>query len=369
MREPGILSNLFTKTFIFFRPEAWHGLTAGYYRPTIACYMSEINIKTLARYLNLSIATVSKALRDSHEVKPATKQKVWEMARQLNYQPNPFGAGLRVQKSKTIAVIFPELANHFFALAINGIEEVARLYGYHVLIYLTHESAEQEIAFTRSLLGGRVDGLLISLSQTSHSYEHITELNSKIPVVLFDRVSEQVPVSKVTTDDYGSSYKATQHLVQQGCRSILYLSALNRLAAGQKRKQGYTDALQAAGISLREELVINCDHDDTTTLIRQAITTLQPDAIFSSIEKLSTTCYHLLHELGLSIPGDIKIASFSNLDNAALLCPPLTTVVQPAFEIGKAAAEILFRLLQKKATVTEEKEIASELIVRESSLT
>jgi LacI family transcriptional regulator len=244
---------------------------------------------------------------------------------------------------------------------------VARLYGYHVLIYLTHESAEQEIAFTRSLLGGRVDGLLISLSQTSHSYEHITELNSKIPVVLFDRVSEQVPASKVTTDDYGSSYKATQHLVQQGCRSILYLSALNRLAAGQKRKQGYTDALQAAGISLREELVIDCDHDDTTALIRQAITTLQPDAIFSSIEKLSTTCYHLLHELGLSIPQDIKIASFSNLDNAALLCPPLTTVVQPAFEIGKAAAEILFRLLQKKTTVTEEKEIASELIVREST--
>ncbi len=330
--------------------------------------MSEINIKTLARQLNLSIATVSKALRDSHEVKPETKQKVWDLARQLNYQPNPFGAGLRVQKSKTIAVIFPELANNFFALAINGIEEVARLYGYHVLIYLTHESAQQEADFTNSLLNGRVDGLLISLSKNTSSYEHITGLNKKIPVVLFDRVHEQLPLSKVTTDDYNSSYKATTHLLQQGCSSILYLSALNHLSAGQKRKQGYQDALQAAGIPSREELVIDCDQDDHTTLITHAIRSLQPDAVFSSIEKLSTTCYHIIRGLGLAIPQDIKMVSFSNLDNAALLYPPLTTIIQPAFETGKSAAEILFRLLQKKTASVEEKEIASQLVVRESSI-
>src|SRR5258705_3863912 len=126
--------------------------------------MEKVNIQRLADELNLSIATVSRALRDSYQIRPETRKKVWDLAKKLNYQPNPFASGLREQKSKNIAVIFPELANNFFSLAINGIEEIARQKGYQVLIYLTHESAESETGFVNSLANGRVDGLLISLS-------------------------------------------------------------------------------------------------------------------------------------------------------------------------------------------------------------
>src|ERR1700712_3350156 len=167
--------------------------------------MEKVNIQRLADELNLSIATVSRALRDSYQIRPETREKVWDLAKKLNYQPNPFASGLRGQKSKSIAVIFPELANNFFSLAINGIEEVARQKGYQVLIYLTHESAEREIDFVNSLANGRVDGLLISLSSESGNYDHITQLNKKIPVILFDRICESADMLSVTTNDYESS--------------------------------------------------------------------------------------------------------------------------------------------------------------------
>jgi len=196
--------------------------------------MGEINIKRLALELNLSAATVSRALRDSHEISSETKVRVLELAQKLNYEPNPFASSLRRQKSKTIAVIVPEIANNFFSLAINGIEEVARERDYHVLIYQTHESSKIETSFLMRLLSGRVDGILISLASEAVDKEQLKEVGEKLPIVFFDRVHDDIEGVKITTDDYESAYNAVQHLIENGCKKIGYLLALNTLSTGKK---------------------------------------------------------------------------------------------------------------------------------------
>lgn len=329
-----------------------------------------VTVKTLAQELNISIATVSKALNDSYEISQETKQKVWDLAKKLKYERNPSASNLRSNKTKTIAVIVPEIANNFFSLAINGIEEIARKRDYHVLIYQTHENSEIEIAFTDSLLSGRVDGILISVASSTVNSEHFRELVKRIPVVFFDRTIEDIDAVKITTDDYESAYNATEHLIENGCKKIAYLYALNNLTTGKRRLSGYQNALKAHDLAFNDNLIVNYDNNIDTNYenIRNLITKQKPDAIISSIEELALPCYYVCRSLNLTIPKDLKIISFSNLGTAPLLNPSLTTVTQPAFEIGREAAGFLFKILDNKPFDTDEIPILkSVLIKRESS--
>lgn len=329
-----------------------------------------VTVKTLAQELNISIATVSKALNDSYEISHETKQKVWDLAKKLKYERNPSASNLRSNKTKTIAVIVPEIANNFFSLAINGIEEIARKRDYHVLIYQTHENSEIEIAFTDSLLSGRVDGILISVASSTVNSEHFRELVKRIPVVFFDRTIEDIDAVKITTDDYESAYNATEHLIENGCKKIAYLCALNNLTTGKKRLSGYQEALKAHDLAFNNHLIVNYDNNIDTNYenIRNLITKQKPDAIISSIEELALPCYYVCRSLNLTIPKDLKIISFSNLGTAPLLNPSLTTITQPAFEIGREAAGFLFKILDNKPFDTDEIPILkSVLIKRESS--
>jgi LacI family transcriptional regulator len=329
-----------------------------------------VTVKTLAKELNISIATVSKALNDSHEISTDTKQKVWDLAKKLKYERNPAASNLRSHKTKTIAVIIPQIANNFFSLAINGIEEIARKRDYHVLIYQTHENSETEIAFTDSLLSGRVDGILISVSSSTENLEHFKELVKKIPVVFFDRTIEDLDAVKITTDDYESAYNAAVHLIQNGCRKIAYLYALSNLSTGKERLSGYQDALKDHGILADESLIVDyCNEaDQNYKNIRRLITLHKPDGIISSIEEFALPCYYVCKELRLSIPDDLKIISFSNLNTAALLSPSLSTITQPAFEIGKEAAGFLFKILDKKPFGNDDvPTLKSTLIKRDST--
>jgi LacI family transcriptional regulator len=332
--------------------------------------MGEINIKKLALELHLSAATVSRALRDSHEISTETKARVLEMAQKLNYEPNPFASSLRRQKSKTIAVIVPEIANNFFSLAINGIEEVARERDYHVLIYQTHESSEIEASFLMRLLSGRVDGILISLASEAVDKAHIKEVSEKLPIVFFDRVHDDIEGVKITTDDYESAYNAVQHLIENGCKRIGYLMALDNLSTGKKRMQGYLDALKDNNFPEEPDLVMidGEKNDQRYSLIKKFIAEKKPDGILSSIEDLAMPCYYACKELGLNIPNDLKLISFSNLTHAELLNPSLTTINQPAFEIGVEAASILFKIFNKRWYEFNETIILrSNLIKREST--
>lgn len=329
-----------------------------------------VTVKTLAKELNISIATVSKALNDSYEISKDTKQKVWDLAKKLKYERNPAASNLRSHKTKTIAVIIPEIANNFFSLAINGIEEIARKRDYHVLIYQTHENSETEIAFTDSLLSGRVDGILISVSSSTENYEHFKELVKKIPVVFFDRTIDAIDAVKITTDDYESAYNATCHLIENGCQNIAYLYALNNLSTGKNRLAGYQDALKDHGVKAHNDLIVNYDKNEEKNYdnIKQLLMSQKPDGIISSIEEFALPCYYVCRELNLNIPDDLKIISFSNLSTAALLSPSLSTITQPAFEIGKEAAGFLFKILDKKPFDAEEiPTLKSTLIRRESS--
>jgi LacI family transcriptional regulator len=334
--------------------------------------MNPVNLKQLAQELNLSVSTVSRALRDSWEISTPTKQRVFALAKKMNFQPNPYASSLRKHRSRTIAVVIPEVANNFFALAIKGIETVAREKGYHVLIYITNEDVAEEASIASSLQSGRVDGVLLSLCGSMQDTRHLLELQQRnIPMVFFDRVCEGISAPKVMTNDYESGFVATEHLVKAGCRHVAHLTISMDLSISMKRQQGYTDALRR--YELAGELVVHCGSDEALNyqLIRELLSggLPRPDGIFASVEKLAVQVYHICRELGLRIPGDVKVISFSNMVTASLLNPSLTTIAQPAFAMGKEAATILFRRLEKKYIVLPEDRVLlpARLEVRDST--
>jgi LacI family transcriptional regulator len=335
--------------------------------------MKNINIKELALKLNLSVSTVSKSLNDSYEISEETKRRVLEMAELLNYVPNPYASSLRGRKSKNIAVVIPEVADSFFSLAINGIESVAKEKGYHVLICLTHESFENERTILKEFQGGRVDGVLLSVSRETKQCNHINDLiENGLRVVFFDRACDDVETAKITTDDFESGYKATVHLITQGCKRITFLSISDSLSISNKRLEGYLQALVDHKIELDPRHIVQCSNNAEenylliTKLLQQED---RPDGIVASVEKLTTPVYMACQALALNVPQDIKLVCFSNLETAAILNPSLTTITQPAFEMGKAAATILFKALGNPSfsIVKEDIIIPSTLIVRGST--
>lgn len=332
-----------------------------------------MNLKQLAKELNLSFSTVSKALRDSHEISIITKKKVLEKAKEFNYQVNPSASSLRKQKSKNIAVVIPEVVNDFFGPVINGIESIAQEKGYHVLIYLTHDDMQKEVSITKLLQNGRVDGILISLSGKTTCTSHLAELTEKkIPLVFFDRIAELINAPKIITDDYNCGIKATEHLIENGCKRIAFLSLSQTLSISNKRLDGYLAALKKNDIEQDNSLIIYCDRNDAKNgdLIRKLLKSKnRPDSIFASVEKLAVATYEVCEELKLNIPKDIKIITFSNSYMAGLLKPSLTTITQPAYEIGREAAAILFKMVEKKDLqfLPEKTVLKSKLFARGST--
>jgi LacI family transcriptional regulator len=331
-------------------------------------------IKDLAKELNLSVATISKALKDSHEISPETKKRVLELAARLNYSPNPYASGLRRKNSHTIAVVLPEVADSFFSEAINGIEEVARENGYHVLIYLTHESFLREEAILREFRSGRVDGILISVSGETAQSGHIkAALAEGIPVMFFDRICEDVETTHIITDDFESGYNAAKHLLDKGCKKIAYLAVAANLSVISSRMKGYQKALAENNISAGDLNVIHCSNDiekNYSVVLDLLNSNNRPDGIIASVEKLTTSIYLACAALKLNIPSDVKVISFTNLHTAVILNPPLTTITQPAFEIGKMAATVLFKALGKRDVALKKQTIVipSALNIRASTV-
>ncbi len=335
--------------------------------------MAKTNLKELAGKLGVSLSTVSKALKDSYEIGSETKKRVRDMAEQMGYRANPYAGHLHTHKSKTIAVVVPAITNNFFIEAISGAQTIAQEKEYHILIYVTDDSYEKEESILKHLQNGRVDGVILSISSTTTSSDHINELiQFNIPVVFFDRICHEIETAKIITDDFASGFNATEHLIKNGCRSIAYLSISENLSIDNKRKQGYLEALNKYDIPLDNSLIIKCDGDEKSNFkkIRQLM--LRPkktDGIFASVEKLALTTYHVCNELNINIPSDVKIICFANLRTASLLNPSLTTITQPAFEMGRQAAAILFKHLGKKHTQIQNENIVikSELTKRDST--
>lgn len=332
-------------------------------------------MRELAKELNVSVATVSKALSDSYEISKQTKQKVLEAASRLNYTLNPYASSLRNKKSRTIAVVLPEVADNFFSLAINGIQSVAEKKGYHVLIYLSHEKFSNEKSILAECCSGRVDGVLISVSSETTDAGHILQLPQlNIPVVFFDREFEGVHVAKVITNDFECGYLSATHLIKNGCKHPVFLSISSNLAICNNRAKGFKTALEDKKIGNVEKAVIECDgtKDDVFFQIKDTLTRKnKPDGIVASVERLAMAVYIASQEINIIIPADLKVVVFSNLETAPILNPPLTTISQPAFEIGRTAAELLFKGIEKKNYNLADETITlpSVLVERTSSKT
>ena len=335
--------------------------------------MDKLTIKTLAKQLQLSVSTISKALRDSHEISAETKTKVLALAEQLNYTPNPYASSLRKRKSKTIAVVIPEVVNSFFSQSINGIESVAKEKGYHVLIYLTHENFENEKAILKDFESGRVDAVLLSVSRETTDCAHITKLiNKDVPVIFFDRVFSEPDTVKVITNDFESAYTATKHLITSGCKNPHFVSILSNLNIISSRIDGYKKALDEHGIKFNNNNIISCSNNweyNYALLLKKLQASKKPDGILCAIENLSIIIYKVCQDLNIKIPADLQMISFSNLDTASFLNPPLTTVTQPAYAIGQTAAAVLVKALEKKNFILTNETIIipSELIKRKST--
>jgi LacI family transcriptional regulator len=334
--------------------------------------MDSINIKKLAKELNLSTSTISRAFRNSSDINKETKERVLSLANELNYEPNHHASNLREKKSNTIAVIVPEIANNFFSQAINGIERIAREKGYHILIYLTDDDFEKEASFISNLQSGRVDGIIMSVSGEANNHNYLNKLKKKkIPLVFFDRVYEDIDTAKVTSNDYESSFSATEHLIKAGCKKIAYLVVNKSHSIGKMRMRGYVDALAAHKISYRDELIIDCSNDleKNQQILKYTFQELKPDGIFASVERLALATYQVCQEQNINIPKDLKVISFSSLEIAALLNPSLSTITQPALEMGTAAANLLFRAIDSEEgqSINEQVVCKSEIIGRRSS--
>jgi LacI family transcriptional regulator len=309
---------------------------------------AKVDMKLLAQKLGLSKSTVSKALHDSHEISATTKKRVQKLAARLGYTPNPYASSLRRKKSKTIAVVIPEVADNYFSLALNGIQSVAEQKGYHVLICLSHEKYRHEKTILHELLSGRVDGVLLSISGETRTNTHIGELQQNdIPVVFFDREFEKSSIAAVITNDRECGFTAAKHLLDKGCRKLAFLSVSRSLPISSQIMEGFKEA--CADSSGRQ--IVYCTGSDSENLAR--IKKLlrgagRPDGIVASVEKMATLVYLAAHDMGLNIPKDLKVIAFSTLETAPILNPSLTTITQPAYDMGKTAAEMLFNGIEKK---------------------
>jgi len=334
--------------------------------------MENINIKQLAKALNLSTSTVSRAFRDNSDINKETKERILAKAKEFHYQPNHYASNLREQRSKTIAVIVPELGNNFFSQAINGIERVAREKGYHILIYATDDEYEKEVSFIQHLHNGRADGIIMSVSGEANDHTYLNEFGKKrLPLVFFDRVYEDIITPRVITNDYDSSFSATEHLVEQGCKRIAYLVVNKNLSIGKTRMQGYLDALEKHNIPYDDRLVVDCSnsYDENNMILKKMLQVLKPDGVFTSVERLAFATYYACYDLDVKIPEQVKVIGFSSLVIAPLLNPSLTTITQPAIQIGVEAASLLFHMLESPETVECNKKVVldSKLIKRRST--
>jgi LacI family transcriptional regulator len=231
---------------------------------------------------------------------------------------------------------------------------------------------EKEVSFVNYLNNGKVDGIIMSVSGEANDHNYLRKLEQKnVPVVFFDRVYEDIEAAKVTTNDYDSSFAATEHLLETGCRKIAYLVVNKSISIGKVRMQGYVDALQKHNVPFDDELVIDCSNDEKENyaILKKVLQEIKPDGIFSSVERLAFATYYVCNDLGIDIPRDLKIISFSSLNIAPLLCPALSTITQPAFEMGSKAATLLFEELEKKGLYIHKKEhvLKSKLYIRKSS--
>ena len=329
---------------------------------------SKITLKELASILGVSISTISKALNDSHEISDATKKRIVELAKLHNYRPNKIALGLKSGRTNTIAVVIPSVQNSFFARALYGIESVISQTKYSTIVCLTKESHDKEVDNFDMLSNGVVDGFIVAVSeetQTLEDFSHFEDaINDEKSLVMFDRVIDSIPCTKVTTNDHTAISKATQGLIKSNRKNIILLSAINNLNVGKQRTKGYQKAMADAGLT---PIVLTSDRDGVANTLKEYIKNNPLDAVIALDTDASFASYKVARDLDKKIPQDMAVIGYVSERMAPYLAPELTTINQHSYTMGKTAATLLIEQLENKSNNDHSVVIDSTLSQRASS--
>jgi LacI family transcriptional regulator len=311
----------------------------------------KITLKQIAKELDVSISTVSKSLRNSPEIGEETRLKVQAFAKFYHYKPNNIALSLKNRKTKTIGIIIPEIVHHFFSTVINGIEQIANENGYSVVICLSDDSFDKEVLNMELLANGSIDGFIMSLSKETQfkgDFHHITEvINQGMPVVMFDRVTNEVLCDKVIIDDKMAAYEAVQNLIDKGRKKIALVTTVDYVSVGKLRTDGYTKALLDNGLSFDESLIIKIEDIDTCEIIiGKLLEDKAIDAVLAVNEIFAVTCIKTANKIGLNVPKDLAVIAFTDGMISKYSTPTITTVSQSGVKMGNRAAKIIIDRLE-----------------------
>lgn len=322
-------------------------------------------IQDIAEKLGISISTVSRALRDLPEVNEETRKKVRDLAKKMGYRPNLLASGLRNQSSKIIGVIVPDLESAFFVKAIKGINDACRKNGNDIFICQSNESLSQEKLLLQILINHRVDGVLISLSRETSNYTHIKKsLDFQLPLVMFDRVRDELKCQKVVINDEHSAFQATSYLLEKGYSHIVFLSGPENLNISINRSKGYLGAM-----GNRHTKIFSTDFSSEKTLntVKNIIQKEKPDAILCINDKVAVDTIRAVKNMGFAVPDQIAVMGFSNESFGEIIEPSLTTVEQYPYEMGYRAAELLFDEINNKQVDYQNPHVLATTIIKRES--
>jgi LacI family transcriptional regulator len=327
----------------------------------------KVTLKQIAKELDVSISTVSKSLRNSLEIGEETRLKVQAFAKFYNYKPNNIALSLKNRRTKTIGIIIPEIVHYFFSTVINGIEQVANEKGYSVIICLSDDSFDKEVMNMELLAHGSTDGFIMSLSketQYKKDFHHITEvIDQGMPVVMFDRITDEVNCDKVIIDDKKAAYEAVQYLINQARKKIALVTTVDYVSVGKLRTDGYIKALQDNNITFDENLIIKIEDVDTCEItISKLLADKVIDAVFAVNELFAVTILKTAHKMNLNVPKDLAIIAFTDGIISKYSTPTITTVSQSGIKMGKKAAEILIARLESEEDDNDEEIYKTEII-------
>ncbi|MEM0541663.1 LacI family DNA-binding transcriptional regulator [Flavobacterium sp. j3] len=336
----------------------------------------KVTLKEIAKELDVSISTVSKSLKNSLEISEDTRQKVQAFAKLYNYKPNNIALSLKNRKTKTICVIIPEIIHHFFATVISGVEAVANENGYNVIVCLSDESFDKEVINMEMLANGSIDGFIMSLSketQQKKDFHHIAEvINQGMPVVLFDRVTNDILCDKVIIDDNLAAYNATQFLIDKGLKKIAIISTVDYVSVGKLRTDGYRKALTNNDIKVDENIILKIeDTENFEASIENLILNNEIEALFAVNEIFAVTALKIAKKHNIKVPEDLSVIGFTDGIISKYATPSISTVSQNGIKMGGKAAKMLIERLENEEEAAEEQYkievIETELVEREST--
>jgi LacI family transcriptional regulator len=335
--------------------------------------MRHVTIKDLAKELNVSISTISRAFNDKYDIRKETRELVIETAKKMGYKPNPIAQKLISRRSFNIGVIVPEFINSFFPEVIMGIQKILIQQNYQVIIMSSNENSETERENLMTMENTMVDGIIISLTCETKNIEYLKNMvDAGFPIVMFNRISEELNVPKVVFDDYKWAFFATEHLIESGCRNIVHLSGPQSLSFSKNRIKGFSDAIKKHHLPYSKGSVI-----ETGLFVEDGIRCMQklidsqnvPDALFAVNDPTAIGAIKALKRNGYKVPEDVAVVGFSECSFADLIDPPLTSVIQPTYKMGEKVAELIIKQIEGKTTIDSQTYILSgKLNIRTSSI-